>query len=100
MFATAGGSDGLAKLWATSTARQFGSNLPGNPGRWGNAIFTPDGKNLIVVYDDGTGFVWPVWLPAWQAHACAVAGRNLTREEWSRYVPGHAYAAVCPTTVG
>jgi WD40 repeat protein len=95
-FATAGGSDGLAKLWTTRTQQQFGATFPGDPGHWGNARYTPDGSKLIVVYDDGKGFVWPVSLRAWEDHACAVAGRNLTREEWSRFVGGRRYLNVCP----
>lgn len=93
-FATAGGSDGLAKLWTTATGQQFGSTFPGDPGQWGNAQYTPDGSHLIVVYQDGKGFVWPTSLRAWEQHACAVAGRNFTPEEWSRFVGGH-YSRVC-----
>ena len=59
IFATAGGSDGLAKLWDTKTLQQFGATFPGDPGQWGSAEFTPDGSELVVVYADGTGFVWP-----------------------------------------
>jgi len=49
----------------------------------------------VVGYGDGTGFVWPTTVAAWIAHACTVAGRNLTREEWRRYVPQRAYGPVC-----
>jgi WD40 repeat protein/DNA-binding SARP family transcriptional activator len=96
MFATAGGSDGLVKLWTTKTEQQFGATFPGDPGQWGNAQYTPDGSRLIVVYQDGTGVVWPVSLAAWETHACQVAGRNLTREEWSRFIGNPPYSAVCP----
>jgi WD40 repeat protein/DNA-binding SARP family transcriptional activator len=95
-FATAGSSDGLAKLWTAETRRQFGAAFPGDPGQWGSVRYTPDGSKLIVVYQDGKGFVWPVAGRAWAAHACAVAGRNLTREEWSRFVGGRRYDDVCP----
>jgi len=57
--------------------------------------YTPDGSNLIVVYGNGKGFVWPVSVRAWEDHACAVAGRNLTREEWARFVGDRNYATVC-----
>ncbi len=93
-FATAG-SDGLAKIWTTNTEQQFGATFPGDPGQWGNAQYTPDGSKLIVIYQDGKASVWPVSPDAWERHACAVAGRNFTREEWSRYVSGHRYSAVC-----
>jgi WD40 repeat protein/DNA-binding SARP family transcriptional activator len=94
-FATSGGSDGLAKLWRTSSLQQFGSTFPGEPGTWGTARYTADGSRLVVVYDDGAGYVWPTSPAAWERHACAVAGRSFTREEWRRYVGGRRYEATC-----
>jgi WD40 repeat protein len=94
-FATGGGSDGLVKLWDTSTLQQLGSNFPGEPGRWASAAFTPDGTKLVVMFANGRGALWPVTLRAWNDHACAVAGRNFTHEEWARYVTGRSYATVC-----
>jgi WD40 repeat protein len=94
-FATTGGSDGSAKIWFTSTLQQEGANLQSDPGQWGNAVFSPDGTTLLVLYGDGKGFAWPATTRAWEQHACAVAGRNLTREEWSRFVSGYSYAKVC-----
>ena len=93
-FATAGG-DGSVRLWSTSTLQQFGSDFPKGTGS-GNARYTPDGKTLVVVYDDGSGSAWPVSPEAWKQHACGVAGRNFTREEWRRYVTGLDFSAVCP----
>jgi WD40 repeat protein/class 3 adenylate cyclase len=95
IFATAGGSDGLAKLWDTKTGQQVGSTFPGDPGQWGNAEFTPNGSNLVVMYADGTGFVWPTSVKAWEQHACSVAGRSFTLEEWHRFVGGRSYSRVC-----
>jgi WD40 repeat protein/class 3 adenylate cyclase len=94
-FATAGGSDGLAKLWDSKTGQQFGATFPGDPGHWGNAQFTRDGSSLVVIYDDGTGFVWPTSVRVWEQHACAVAGRNFTDEEWHRFVGGRSKSRVC-----
>ena len=94
-FATGGGSGGFVKLWDTKTLQQIGAAFPGEPGRWANAAFTPDGSSLITLYDNGRGSVWPADTRAWEAHACRVAGRNLTREEWSRYITGRPYARVC-----
>jgi len=95
-FATTGGSDGLAKLWSTHTSQVLGSSFPGEQAAWGNAAFTPDGSKLVVVWDDGRGYVWPTNVGAWEQHACFVAGRQLTREEWTRYVGGGSYRPACP----
>jgi WD40 repeat protein/DNA-binding SARP family transcriptional activator len=95
-FATTGGADGTVKLWFTTSLQQEGTSLSQTTGGWGNARFTPDGSKLIAVHDNGQGTIWPATPAAWEQHACAVAGRNLTREEWSRFVTGHSYSRVCP----
>ena len=95
-YATTGGSDGTAKLWTTATGRQLGTTFEGRPGHWGTAAYAAGGTRLIVVYDDGTGFAWPVAAADWERHACAVAGRNLTREEWTRFVTDRDYEQICP----
>jgi WD40 repeat protein len=94
-FITSGGSDGIPKLWTTATLQQLGSDLPGDPGSWLNQSYTPDGRHIIVVSQSGRGWIWPATLAAWEQHACSVAGRNLTPEEWSRYVTGRAYSRIC-----
>jgi WD40 repeat protein len=95
-FATTGGSSGDLKVWDLHARQQIGSTLPGTAGMWGNAAYTPDGAKLVVVYLDTTGELWPVSVSAWMDHACAVAHRNLSEEEWSRFVPSHPYTRTCP----
>jgi WD40 repeat protein/class 3 adenylate cyclase len=95
-FATGGGSGGFVKLWDTQTLQQLGSAFPGSPGKWANGQFTRDGSKLVTLYQDGRGTVWPATVEAWKDHACRMAGRNFTREEWSRFVTGRGYARVCP----
>ncbi len=94
-FATTGGSSGGARIWVTATQQQLGSDFPGGAGQWGNIGYTPDGRYLIYVFGDGTAYRWPISLDAWEQHACAVAGRNFTPEEWQRFVGGRAYSRVC-----
>ena len=95
-FATTGSQDGTVKLWFTSTLQQDGTALTTAQDAASTAAFEPKGTGLLVVNDRGNGFTWPTSLSAWEQHACAVAGRNLTPKEWSRYLPGQAYMNVCP----
>jgi WD40 repeat protein len=95
-FATGGGSGGFVKLWDTKTLQQLGATFPGEPGQWANGQFTPDGSRLVTLYQYGRGTVWPATVRAWEDHACRVAGRNLTREEWQRFVTERAYSKTCP----
>lgn len=96
MFTTNG-----QKLWSTSTEQQLGADFPGGTtqgfAQWSNANFTPDGRYLFVVFADGSAYRWPATPAAWAAHACAVAGRNFTHEEWTRYIHGRAYSPICPS---
>jgi len=95
-FATAGGPEGGLKLWFTASLQQDGATLDPEEGTSGNAQFTPDGKLLLAVNANGNGSLWPVSTPALANQACAVAGRKLTREEWSRFITGYGYGQVCP----
>jgi WD40 repeat protein len=94
-FATTG-QDGAVKLWSSATLQQESTALNTEQGAATTAVFGPGGKALLVVDDHGTGFTWPTSLRAWEQRACTVAGRNLTRAEWARYLPGHPYTRVCP----
>jgi WD40 repeat protein len=95
-LATTGGQDGTVKLWSSSTLQQEGTALNTEQGAATTAAFEPGGKHLLVVDDHGNGFTWPTSLAAWEQRACTVAGRNLTRAEWTRYLPGQPYTQVCP----
>jgi WD40 repeat protein/DNA-binding SARP family transcriptional activator len=95
-FATAGGADGGLKLWFTSSLQQDGATLDPEQGTAGNAEFTPNGQLLLAVNANGQGSVWPLDLAALENHACAVAGRNLTPDEWSQFITGYPYSQVCP----
>jgi WD40 repeat protein len=94
-FVTTGGSDGVAKIWSVNSLQQLGADLPGTDGTWMSGAYTADGKSVVVVSRSGKGWLWPVTTAAWEHQACLVAGRNLTREEWSRFVGNRTYARVC-----
>jgi hypothetical protein len=83
-------------LWDAATGRQFGVDFPGFDNVWSAATFTPDGSSLVVVYANGHAFVWPATWQAWAARACEVAGRQLTRDEWSAFIPDRPYEPACP----
>ena len=92
-----GGADGTTRLWDAASGKQFGATFPGFDNVWAVADFTRDGSRIVAVYSNGQAFVWPAGWKAWAAHACAVAGRNLTRSEWMAYLPDRPYQATCPS---
>jgi hypothetical protein len=78
-----------------ATRKLVGAPLPASD-TGGFAGFFPDGEHVLGVFFSGRGVVWNVDPAAWKTRACRVAGRNLTREEWSDFLPQRPYAAVCP----
>ena len=98
-----GGIDGTVGLYDASTGRQIGTSLPVPGADLGNgflgylyATFSPNGRTIAVT--DTTGRVWlyPATTAGWVRYACRLANRELTRAEWSTFVPGHPYQQICP----
>jgi DNA-binding SARP family transcriptional activator/WD40 repeat protein len=87
---------GTVVLWDVATSSQLGDPLPGpNAAEVVAASFTPDGRRVVVVSDSGAGWVWDVDARDWEARACAVAGRSMTRQEWDELLPDRPYHATC-----
>jgi WD40 repeat protein len=89
------GQDGQVRLWDLSTQRPIGGPLPGPKNVNVVARFASDGNHVFAVYADGRGYRWDVRPSAWKRHACAVAGRQLTRAEWRDALPAREYAPAC-----
>jgi hypothetical protein len=87
--------DGTIILWDVATRQPFRTTLHGY-----TAVFSPDGETLVSVGDDSTLVLWDV--AAWhdpqlqQKRACDIANRNLSQEEWQRYLPDRPYEQTCP----
>ncbi len=58
------------------------------------SFLAPD--RVMMVDDTGEIFEWDPRPDTWEAHACRVAGRNLTRSEWADLFPGERYRTTCP----
>ena len=57
--------------------------------------FTPDGAHLFALTNAGRAYRWDVRPASWARHACAVAGRRLTRSEWRDALPERDYNPAC-----
>jgi WD40 repeat protein len=90
-----GSSDGTVRLWDLPTQLPLGAALPGLPNGSVHPEFTPDGDYLFAITDEGRAFRWDVRASSWAQHACAVAGRTLTRSEWQAALPERDYAPAC-----
>jgi hypothetical protein len=62
-----------------------------------SVAFSPDSKTLASGSADNTIMLWDVDFKSWQARACYIANRNLTRAEWKEYIGDiESYRATCP----
>ena len=97
--------DQTLRLFDVATRQELGPPFPlrtqqGTSAYATYAAFTPDGANVVVTTDTGQTWIFPATLKAWEAHACAVANRNLTPAEWQQFLPGTPYRQLCPATPG
>ena len=58
-------------------------------------IASPDGTRILTGSNNGVASVWDFDPQRWEATACRLAGRNLTRAEWTQYLPGRTYHVSC-----
>jgi WD40 repeat protein/class 3 adenylate cyclase len=100
---------GATRLWDPATGLAYGDELVTSTRPdsltasidlpflgLGNA-FSPDGKLLAVAGVETFAMLWSTDPAVWRERACAVVGRNLTREEWNLYLPpARSYRPTCP----
>ena len=93
-FATASNAGDVA-VWDGRTGQLVSSTKV--PGEEISTVagFRPDGT-LTVASFTGEVYHWDPSLAHAVSFACAVAGRDLTRAEWTEELPGRPYRSVCP----
>ena len=94
-YVVSGSWDTTARVWEADTRREVARMT--HDGEVLAVAFSPDGQYVVSGSENGTARVW-WWRPEdLIAEACRRLPRNLTREEWQRYVgPEVPYHATCP----
>jgi WD40 repeat protein len=88
-----GGQDELVRVWDTTTWTVV-ATLPHKG--WVLAVaFSPEGKYLATGDRSWAARLWNVQITDWIQAACARLPRNLTLQEWQRYLSDVPYRATC-----
>ena len=93
----ASGADSVAVLYDVDADIVRAGSMPAADSlEAGYAFLLPEPDDEVVVLDgQHPGLRYPLDVGLWLARACEVAGRDLTRAEWARYVPEEPYRPTC-----
>jgi WD40 repeat protein len=91
-FVTVDDFTGEARIWRTDPLAPVGGPIA-VAGPAGGVTLSPDGTRMVV----GGERAWELRLDPekWEQHACAAAGRNLTRDEWTAHLGDEPYRRTC-----
>ena len=91
------GSDGRVVLYDVRRGLVRGRPIPftRDGGEDGGYLVTASRDELVVAGATTAGRSFPLSVSSWIAHACKVAGRDLTAAEWASYVPSRPYRKTC-----
>ena len=92
LIAASSASTGIT-LWDIRSGKRIGGQFPRIPGWIAGMLFQPDGH--LVLFEQDIMVEWPTDTPTLKRYACRIAGRDLTRQEWSQLLPNRPYRSVC-----
>ncbi|MFN2590298.1 MAG: WD40 repeat domain-containing protein, partial [Actinomycetota bacterium] len=90
----ASSSDLTATIWDLRSRTRLGNPFPIEQGSIPVARFAPNG--VLVIDNLSSTSLWPSDLRTWVRFACHVAGRDLSRTEWTELLGERPYRSVCP----
>ncbi len=88
-------ADGTILLWDVATRRPIGSPVIIERENYIGAALSRDGAYAYAIPMGKDGARVALTPEAWKRHACAIAGRPLTRREWAEALPGRDYRPIC-----
>jgi WD40 repeat protein len=90
------GADGQVTLLETTRAVPLARLQLDKAKPPASAGYLADGHTLVIADEDGSVISFDTDPIAWEKYACAVAGRNLTNDEWHDVFGDRTYRQTCP----
>ena len=99
VLASGSAFDETIRLWDVASGRPLTGALRSDFGSPVSLAFTPSGDRLLStngVLISWDPILWQGTFAEFQKRLCPVAGRNLRRGEWERFLPAQPYRITCP----
>ena len=96
MLASAGGDQAVI-LWDVRSRLPLGPPLVGHNGGITAIGYLLGGLALASRSRDDAALLWDLDLDSWKTQACAIANRDLTKQEWTIFLGDEPYRSPCET---
>ena len=96
-YVATGSQDGTARVWSVSNGEEL-ARLTHTSNVY-EVRFSPDSQYLASRDQNGITKVWRLWPEDLVSEACRRVERNLTPEEWRRYLGDEPYRRTCETNL-